>query len=133
MMLIGAVGADADKTRALAVCLILCLHILAWLIWMLIWCWRRKTAYFVGGSFGYSAHRRDTSPKAFWSVMAYYSVLMLLSLAVVCFCIVTLARGNSALPQTVGRRATSTSTTASGMKGSRSGIGNSNRSETNIL
>jgi hypothetical protein len=97
MMLIGA--ATPDRTRYVAACLILFVHILAWLIWMLVWSWRRQTAYVVAGNFGYSVYRRDTSPKGFWLGMAFYSMATLFSIAVICFSIVTLARGGKTQAQ----------------------------------
>jgi len=94
MILIGAAGTKPDQTRALAICLILCLHVLAWLVWMLVYSWRRKTAYLVGG-YRCPPHPRDKEPITFWSIMILYSLLAILSLAVIGFSIVTLARGGN--------------------------------------
>jgi len=111
MMLIGA--ATPDRTRYVIACLILMVHVLAWLIWMLVYSWRKKIAYLVGGHTCVPSPRA-TQPIAFWSVMTFYSLLVVLSLTIVGFCIVTIARGNHAPPQSARGRAPVTSTTASG-------------------
>jgi cobalamin synthase len=98
MIIVGAAAPNPDETRATVGWLILLAHFLAWLIWMLVFSWRRKTAYLVG-NVGCSAYRRDTNPAGYWFTMGFYSLLTALSLAIICFSIVTLARGRNAQPQ----------------------------------
>ncbi|HXS69348.1 MAG TPA: hypothetical protein VN761_10925 [Candidatus Polarisedimenticolia bacterium] len=104
MMLIGTMGADPDRTRDYAIGIIVCVHFLAWLVWMLVFSWRKKTTYLVGGYRCGPPYRRDTNPIAFWLVMSFYSLLAILSLGVICFSIVSLARGGSRQTQLAGHR-----------------------------
>jgi hypothetical protein len=85
-----------DVTGTLVLGLIACLFFLAWLVWMLTFSWRQKKAFLVG-RFRYSSYPRDTSPLAFWAVMAFYSLLALLSLALIGLAIVMLARGGKSI------------------------------------
>jgi hypothetical protein len=103
MMLIGTVGTNPDRFRVLAGCLILFIHFLAWLIWMLVFSWRKKTAYLVGG-YRCPPHPRATNPIAFWSIMTFYSLLVILSLGMICFSIISLARGGTRQTQLAGHR-----------------------------
>src|SRR6185437_5247626 len=95
MMLIGTMGADPDRTRDYAIVIIVCVHFLAWLVWMLVFSCREELSLRVGGYRCGPPYRPDTNQIAFWSVPSLYSLLAILSLSVICFSIVSLARGES--------------------------------------